>query len=137
MQTIPRGIVAGLVATGVLSLIMILKAALGLWPQINVIAQLASLLGAPMLLGWLAHFVIGTLLWGIIFALVYPQLPGRGAVAKALVLSVAAWLAMMIVFMPAAGAGFFGWAIGPSAAVATLVLHLIWGAVLGATFARL
>jgi len=137
MQTIPRGIVAGLVATVVLSLIMILKAAVGLLPQVNIVALLATLLGAPMLIGWLAHFVIGALLWGIIFALIYPQLPGRGTGAKALVFSVAAWLAMMIVFMPATGAGFFGWAIGPPAAVATLVLHLIWGAILGATFARL
>jgi len=38
---------------------------------------------------------------------------------------------MMVVLMPMAGAGLFGMSMGVMAPVMTLVLHLIFGAVLG------
>lgn len=44
---------------------------------------------------------------------------------------------MMIIVMPMAGAGLFGLNIGIMAPVATLILHLIFGAVLGYTYAKL
>jgi len=137
MQTLPRGFVAGLIATGVLSAVLLIQASLGALPQVNMIAMLATLVSASMLVGWIAHFVIGALLWGLLYALIYPRIPGRGPVAKALAFAVGAWLAMMILLLPATGAGLFGLAIGLSAPIATLVLHLLWGAVLGAAFARL
>ena len=55
---------------------------------------------------------------------------------KGLILGLIAWLAMMIIFMPLAGLGFFAMQIGPAAAVATLVLRLIYGGVLGAVYAN-
>jgi len=137
MQTLPRGIVAGLIATTILSIVMVVKASLGVLPQVNVIAMLATVVSAPMWIGWLAHFVTGAPVWGIIFALIQPYIPGRGPVAKSLTFAVGAWLAMMILLMPATGAGLFGLAIGMSAPITTLVLHLLWGAVFGAAFARL
>ncbi len=27
-------------------------------------------------IGWLAHFLIGTVLWGVLFTLLYEKLPG-------------------------------------------------------------
>jgi hypothetical protein len=41
---------------------------------------------------------------------------------------------MMIVMMPMAGAGFFGSHLGMMAPVMTLVLHVIYGFVLGAVY---
>jgi hypothetical protein len=41
---------------------------------------------------------------------------------------------MMIVMMPMAGAGFFGQVLGIAAPVMTLMLHLVFGAVLGAVY---
>jgi len=49
----------------------------------------------------------------------------------------AAWLLMMIIVMPMAGAGLFGLGIGIGAPIATLVLHWVYGAVLGLTFSSL
>lgn len=49
---------------------------------------------------------------------------------------VIAWLAMMIVFMPLAGHGFFAMRLGLMAAVATLLLHLIYGLVLGLVYGK-
>lgn len=44
---------------------------------------------------------------------------------------------IMIMLMPMAGAGLFGIALGVMAPMMTLVLHLIFGAVLGWTYGRL
>ena len=44
---------------------------------------------------------------------------------------------MMLIVMPAAGAGLFGLNMGMMAPVMTLMLHAIYGAVLGFVFSRL
>lgn len=63
--------------------------------------------------------------------------PGSSYLAKGAWFSVGAWLLMMIVAMPMAGAGFFGMSIGIMAPLATLVLHLVYGFVLGPVFGKL
>lgn len=71
--------------------------------------------------------------WGILFALLVPKLPGAYWM-KGVIFSIGAWVLMMILPMPMAGAGFFGINLGIGAPIATLVLHLIFGAVLGGTY---
>ncbi|MDA3922891.1 MAG: hypothetical protein PF501_19765 [Salinisphaera sp.] len=137
MGQIGKSVVAAFIATVVLSLAMIIKAFSHLLPAFNAIELIHGITGGPLIMGWVGHFVIGTLVWGTLFALFYALLPGRGALAKGLAFSVAAWLAMMVLFMPVAGAGFFGLAIGAPVILAALVLHLIWGVVLGLSYARL
>jgi hypothetical protein len=44
---------------------------------------------------------------------------------------------MIVAAIPMAGAGLFGLHIGPAASIATLVLHWVYGAVLGAVYGRL
>ena len=123
------GFVAGFVATVVLSILMMMKATLGLMPQLNPIKDIVAVadnftgMELPLVVGWFGHFVIGVIVWGSIYALVESHLPGA-PIVKGLVFALGAWLAMMIAFMPLAGQGFFGLAIGPVAAMMTLVLHL-------------
>lgn len=52
-------------------------------------------------------------------------------------LEVFAWALMMILAMPMVGAGLFAVKLGILAPVMTLILHLIWGAVLGFVFGLL
>ena len=138
-----RGMISGFVATVVLSLLMVMKAKMGLMPGLNVIAMLSGMAHAHMgvaaspMLGWLMHFMIGTVLWGILFALLYSRLPGGSAIGKGVVFAIGAWLLMMLVPMPMAGAGLFGMKMGMMAPVMTLILHLIWGVVLGWVFGAL
>ena len=132
MNPYARSIIAGFAATVVLSALMLMKGAMGLMPHLNVIAMLAHMIGfGGPALGWLVHFLIGTVLWGVLFALLYPSLPGSEPVVKGMVFAVGAWLLMMIVVMPMAGAHIFGLKLGIMAPVMTLILHLIWGAALG------
>lgn len=137
MNKISAGAVAGFAATVILSAMMLAKGMMGVMPELDVIAMLSAMMGAPALMGWMGHFMIGTLAWGIGFAVLYDMIPGGSAVAKGVVFGIAAWLGMMIMVMPMAGAGLFGMAMGIMAPMMTLVLHVIFGAVLGLVFARL
>ena len=135
MKTIGKGIVAGFAATVALSLIMLLKAGMGLMPDLNVIAMLTKMLGGSSpVTGWIAHFAIGAVAWGILFVWLDPNIPGNAHWLKGVVFGIGAWLLMMIIIMPMAGAGFFGMNLGIMAPVMTLILHLIYGVVLGGVY---
>jgi len=134
MNKITAGIGAGFVATVVLSAMMIAKGMMGVMPELDVIAMLSTMMGAPAVMGWLGHLMIGTLAWGGGFALLYGLIPGGTALIKGIVFGVAAWLGMMVMVMPMAGAGFFGMTFGIMAPMMTLVLHVVFGAVLGTVF---
>lgn len=139
MNKLVNGLLAGLVATIVLSALMVIKAKLGLMPDLNVIAMLAHHLGGSPVMGWVAHFTIGVVGYGLVYALFFSEISFGGPTVRGMVLGVAGWLVMMLVVMPMVGAGLFGLGMpsGVMVPVATLILHLIFGAVLGITFARL
>ncbi len=135
-MNIKAGLLSGFIATIVLSLLMVMKAKMGVMPDLNAIKMLASMMHGPMVMGWFAHFMIGTVVWGLLFAALVNKLPG-GVMSSAIIFSIGAWLLMMIGPMPMAGAGLFGLNLGMMAPVATLMLHIIWGAVLGFSYQRL
>ncbi len=139
-KSITSGLTAGFAASAVIGILMIIKSRLGILPELNPIADIVAIadrytgLQFPPDLGWVGHFFIGTVVWGLLFAWLRKSLPGA-AIVKGLIFGLLAWLVMMIVFMPLAGHGFFGLAIGWMAPVATLILHLVFGAVLGSVYA--
>ena len=132
-----NGLIAGLAATVVLSVLLVLKSMMGVMPALDPILMIASMMGMPVTMGWVGHFVICTILWGGLYALLYERLPGDNPVLKGVALATAAWLVMMIVLMPMAGAGIFGMSLGMMAPVMTLVMHVIFGAVLGGAYQAL
>ncbi len=133
----PRSMLASLTATLVLSALMVIKSPMGLMPQLDVIAMLSSMMNGPETLGWAAHVMIGTSISGIAFALLRRLLPGKTSLIKGVVFGVAAWAMMMIAVIPITGAGLFGLHLGIMAPVMTLVLHVIYGVVLGLPFGKL
>lgn len=134
MQNIKAGLLAGFVATVVLSAIMMAKTMMGVMPELDVVAMLSTMMGASASMGWVGHFVIGTLAWGGGFAVLYGVIPGSGAIVKGILFGIAAWVGMMVVVMPMAGAGLFGMGFGIMAPMMTLALHIVFGAVLGAVY---
>jgi uncharacterized membrane protein YagU involved in acid resistance len=134
---IGKGIVAGLVATVVLSAIMLMKNSMGLMLELDPIAMLTSMAGASSpAVGWIVHFVIGSIFWGVGFAIVSPYLPGAYWL-RGMIFAVGAWLMMMAVVMPMAGAGPFGLDLSMMTPVVTLVLHVVFGVVLGGSYGLL
>ena len=132
-MNIGKGILGGIVATAVLSGLMLMKNAMGIMPQLDMIKMLSSMMGVSMAAAWMAHFGIGAM-WGALFALAYRVIPGGTAVVKGMLLLTGAWLLMMVMVMPMAGAGLFGMHMGLMAPMMTLVLHLVFGAVLGLVY---
>lgn len=137
MASVGKGMIAGLVATAVLSMIMVAKGMMGLMPELNVIAMLSNMMGSVPIMGWAAHFMIGVIVWGVGFATLFKMIPGSSSVSKGIAFGIAAWLMMMLAIMPMAGAGVFGLKMGMIAPVMTLMLHAIFGAVLGLVYGRL
>ncbi len=135
MTRIANGIFAGFVATVVLSGLMIMKQMMGMMPDLNVIAMLTHMSGASSpIAGWVMHFMIGSVIWGGLFAFFYDRIPGGSAMLKGAVFGIGAWLLMMVMVMPMAGAGLFGLDFGMAAPVMTLMLHIIFGIALGLTY---
>lgn len=129
-----QGVWAGFVATVVLSILMIIKHAMGVMPELDPINMITKMLGASTpIVGWIMHFIIGSIMWGIAFALTSRLFPGPFWV-KGMLFAVVPWLIMMVAMMPLAGAGFFGMQLGMAAPLMTLMLHLVFGAVLGAVY---
>lgn len=129
-MNIKAGMISGFLATVILSVLMVAKAKMGVMPELNAVKMLADMMGTPLLMGWVAHFMIGTVIWGILFSVLVNKLPG-GIMASAIIFSIGAWLMMMTGPMPMAGAGLFGLKLGMMAPIATLTLHIIWGIALG------
>lgn len=121
--------VGGFLATAVLSLAMSVLVPAGLAP--DVIGLISHTLRTGRDTGWLVHFLVGTVAWGGFFAILQPFLPSRSFVVRGMMFGVAAWLAMMLILMPIADAGYFGLVLGWTTPFTTLLLHLIFGAALG------
>lgn len=139
MNKIVAGMLAGFVATAILSLLMVMKGVMGLMPDVDIIAMLAKQMGTGVAMGWAAHFMIGVVGYGIAYALVFSKLPVGTHLVRGILLGVVGWMVMMVMLMPMMGAGMFGLSMpsGMMVPVATLMLHAIFGAVLGLVFAKL
>ena len=125
-----RAVVGGLVATVVMTGLMLAAPMMGM-PPMNIGAMLGSVMGGSLVLGWMAHFIIGTGLalgYAAVFA---SRLPGPGFLRGA-IYGVLPWLMAQLVVMPMMGAGFFSGSF--LAAAGSLMGHLVYGGILGATY---
>lgn len=139
MNSLAKGMISGLIATVVLSALMMMKGKMGLMPDVNVIAMLASKMGGSTMMGWIAHFMIGIAGYGIGYAVIFSKLSFGNDITRGALLGLAGWMMMMIAIMPMMGAGLFGLNLvsGMMAPVATMMLHLIFGVVLGFAYNKL
>jgi Family of unknown function (DUF6789) len=144
IRDISRGLISGFFATLVLALLLLTK---GFIPQLDTITTLDGILRALMNTlgerappspfgGWLWHFVIGTLWWGALYAIMEPILPGKWPWIKGMSFGFGAALYIMLLVMPLAGAGFFGMRLEAVQPLITLIEHLIYGSVLGYLYGR-
>lgn len=139
MSNIFKGLLAGLAATLVLSALMVMKTMMGVMPELDLPKMIASMMGSadtPML-GWAVHFMIGIVGYGLAMALLNDRLPGASSTVHGVIIGIVGWLLMMVMVMPMAGAGLFGMNMGLMAPMMTLVLHLVFGAVLGWVYGKL
>jgi uncharacterized membrane protein YagU involved in acid resistance len=62
---ITKSLIAGVVATAVMTLVMFVAPMMGM-PKMNPADMLSSMMGVPIVVGWIMHFIIG-----IVFAVAY------------------------------------------------------------------
>lgn len=140
MSDMVKGMVAGGVATAVLSLVMVLIGATGFEPQLELTRILLALLDQPpslYALGWSLHIVIGSVVLGGLFAHIEPRLHADTHTKSGVLYGVITWLVVMLVLMPAVGVGYFGFQLSIFAPMVMLGLQVLYGAVLGWTYGRL
>ncbi len=129
----------GVVATLAMSVLMILGLVSGASPMPKPIpaAIVGKLTGgglpkpALMAAAALLHLAYGGFWGGVLAATTRRVTVGRG-----IALGVFLWLLMQVVVLPFLGWGAFGTAVTPMIAVATLVLHLVYGGTFGALMDR-
>jgi hypothetical protein len=90
----------------------------------------------PNLYAATAIFFVGGLIWALLFALVFePRLHGA-AWERGVQFALVPWAFSLVVFMPLVGGGPLGMGLGagPLPVFGNLILHVIWGAVLGSVW---
>ena len=140
MSDVIKGTVAGGVATAVLSVVMLLIGATGFEPQLELTRMLLTLLDEPQsqyALGWALHVIIGSVVLGGLFSSIEPRLGADTHTKSGVLYGIVTWLVVMLVFLPAAGAGYFGFQLSVFAPLVTLALHVLYGGVLGWTYGKL
>lgn len=143
-MSVLKGIIAGLLATVAVSAAMLLERALGFGVRLGIIQLVlkasGAIFGTPLhdrALGWIIHFLMGSVVGGVLFVFTEPKLQADTCAKRGVLFGLLLWLAFMLVLMPLAGAGPFGFRISVLAPLTLLVFHLIYGVVLGWSYGKL
>lgn len=134
-----RGFAYGVAATIAMSAVMAAGTLSGPSPLPEPVpkAVVTSLLGVEGPLPVVVALAVGLhLAYGGVFGALLAAVGRPVTLARGVGLGVALWVVMGLLFLPALGWGAFGTAVTPRLAVATLALHLVYGAVLGWTLGR-
>lgn len=128
-----RGFAWGIVATVAMSLVMLATVVTGLSPLPEpipkaLVTTVLGLSGMPLvpIAAAGAH-----LLYGGVFGGLLAGASDRISALHGVALGLGLWVVALLAVFPVLGWGIAGSSLGPRPAVATLVLHLVYGAVLG------
>lgn len=131
-----KAILAGLGGTAVMTLVAMMAGPM-MGIEMNVPKMLSGFMKVPLAVGWIVHFMIGTVLALIYVALVIDLLPGAPWLRGALY-GLAPFFLAQIAVMPMMGMGFFT-INAPNTmmlVMGSLIGHLVYGAVVGAIYGR-
>lgn len=135
-----KGVLYGLLGTLFMSVIMLVGMGTGMSPMpqpvpLAIAEGLLGQLAKPliMLFAIITHFGYGVF-WGVVL---FSWVKIDGNIWHGLGWGVMLWFIMELIVLPLLGWGVFGSTITPKIAVATLVLHLIYGGTLGWGLSRI
>lgn len=129
-----KAVGSGVAGTIVMTIMTMIAPMMGM-PEMDIPRMLADFMGLPVLIGWLAHFMVGTVL-ALIYAYSFIQkLPGAPWLKGALY-GHFPWLLAQIMVNPMMGAGVF--AMNTPApmmmVMGSLLGHIVYGAVVGLVY---
>lgn len=129
-----KALLAGVVGTIAMTMLTYIAPMLGM-PEMNIPQMLSGFMGVPIVAGWLAHFMIGTMFAFVYVYIFIERLPGAPWLKGALY-GLLPWFLAQIMVNPVMGAGVF--ALNTPApmlmVVGSLMGHVVYGAVLGAVY---
>ncbi len=127
-----KAIAGGFVGTILLTLMMRFVAPVMTGETIDMPGKLGNMTGMGPVAGMIIHFLVGSVIFGLIYAFVlFRFLPGAPW-QKGVLSGVIFWLGLEVVMMPMIGGGFFSSQMGGvKIIVAALIAHLVYGAALG------
>jgi hypothetical protein len=138
MSRVQKGLIAGLAATVVVSIIEAVNMTVGHWavafPQL--LAVILQQGADQPTIGWVAHFVAGLGL-GAAFGVLCPRLPTDTPESKGILFAVGAFILMGLVIAPIGGAGLFFMKAGFGTLAWMIASHAIFGIVVGNVYGRL
>ena len=131
-------VIAGVIGTTAMTLFTFMAPLMGI--EMNIPSMLASIFGAPIIVGWVIHFMIGTILAINFAALFLPNFGSSNKIIAGATFSLIPWLMAQVVVMPmmtimndgSYGDGFFSGSI--MIAFASLLGHLLYGVVLSLVY---
>ena len=128
-------VIAGVAGTLAFTVFRMLGPIIGLPPMDmgKMLGTMNPMMTLPYAMGWVMHFVIGTVLTAIYALFLMDKLPSEGW-AQGMIYSLIPWLVMSLMLAPMMGMGLFGGTMG--AAIGGLLGHLAYGATIGYILAR-
>ena len=136
--SIKSALTAGLIATAAMTAFTFMAPLMGF--EMDIPKMLASTMGAPIIVGWIAHFMVGEIL-AINFAAIFLKKINKAPDFKSgSLFGLIPWFVAQVMVMPMMSvmgggsytAGLFSGSI--MVAMASLVGHLIYGAILGGLY---
>lgn len=129
-----KALLAGVAGTLALTMLTYIAPMMGM-PEMDIPQMLSGFMGVPVAVGWLAHFMVGTVL-AVLYARTFvPRFPGSPFI-KGAVYGLIPWLLAQVMVNPMMGAGVF--AVNTPApmlmVVGSLMGHLVYGGVLGGVY---
>ena len=133
-EKLVRALVGGFVGTLIFTMMGKFLAPHVIGQPMDVAALMAPMLGGSHVVGVIAHFIIGTVVFPIAYLIVgIRNLPGPGWLRGAIFL-IPVYLVAMAVVMPILGQGFFF--DNPPKAMVALMGHVAFGLAMGAIIGK-
>src|SRR5215469_15746384 len=127
-----KAILGGVAGTAVLTMMTLKVAPMILGHPMDIPAMMSAMMGGPPLLGWVAHIMLGVIVFPFVYTFVaFRLLPGPPPL-RGILWGIALWMVVEIMVMPMAGNGFFSSTNGGAKAVMVALMgHMVYGGLLG------
>jgi hypothetical protein len=138
MSRVKKGLVAAVAAMVVVSILEVINMMAGPWftPFPHILSYMMGMEN-NVAAGWIAHIVVGTVVLGSLFGIVYPKLPTDLPATKGIAFAVAAFAALIVVILLFGNPSVFSGSDGFMTVAWLLISNAIFGFVMGSVYGRL